>query len=70
MILETHTVHKLRKAVGYTSRKYLYIMKEVIIPFVRLLVFIPRIGAPQPVISQAMWYSVSQRTKQRLVKAC
>ena len=48
MILETHTVHELRKAVGYKSCKYMYLLKEVIIPFVRLLIVISPNGDPGP----------------------
>lgn len=48
MILETHTVHKLRKAVGYTPCEYLYIMKEVVIPFVRLSIVTSPNGYPGP----------------------
>ncbi len=48
MVLEIHTIHKLRKAVGYTSCKYPYILKEVIIPFVRLLMNSSPNGIPAP----------------------
>lgn len=55
MILETHTIHKLRKAVGYTSCKYLYlyVMKEVIIPFVRLSIVTSanEYPGPQPLLA-------------------